>query len=282
MSPVSRDGEPAGYHGEQRALTSREHRRVADILLDAARTGRAIPPLTEAFREMTLADAYGIRDMQLARRISEGDQLIGAKVSLGLAGAERRHMAPDPQLGWLTDRMLVSSGAVDLSRLVHPRVEPRLGFLLARPLREPIAAGIDLLAATERVLPCLEIVDSRYDGAHPRRADDIADNCAMAGLLVGEGVPPPAEGHLRRVRLQLQADGAVRTPPPRAHAIVPPLEAATWLANRMLLGANRPEPGTLLVSPIASRPVELLPGLRVTARFQGIGIVDLQALPSTC
>jgi 2-keto-4-pentenoate hydratase len=282
MSPVSRDGEPAGYHGEQRALTSREHRRVADILLDAARTGRAIPPLTEAFREMTLADAYGIRDMQLARRISEGDQLIGAKVSLGRAGAERRHMAPDPQLGWLTDRMLVSSGAVDLSRLVHPRVEPRLGFLLARPLREPIAAGIDLLAATERVLPCLEIVDSRYDGAHPRRADDIADNCAMAGLLVGEGVPPPAEGHLRRVRLQLQADGAVRTPPPRAHAIVPPLEAATWLANRMLLGANRPEPGTLLVSPIASRPVELLPGLRVTARFQGIGIVDLQALPSTC
>jgi 2-keto-4-pentenoate hydratase len=237
--------------------------------------------LTEAFREMTLADAYGIRDMLLARRISEGDQLIGAKVSLGPAGAERRHMAPDPQLGWLTDRMLVSSGAVDLSHLIHPRVEPRLGFLLARPLREPIAAGIDLLAATERVLPCLEIVDSRYDGAHPRLADDIADNCATAGLLLGEGVPPPAEGHLRRVRPQLQADGAVRAPAPRAHAIVPPLEAATWLANRMLQGANRPERGTLLVAPVASRPVELLPGLRVTARFQGIGSVDLQALPST-
>jgi 2-keto-4-pentenoate hydratase len=282
MPPVSCDGEPASYNGEQRALTSREHRRLADILLDAARTRRAIPPLSEAFREMTLADAYGIRDMLLARRISEGDQLIGAKVSLAPAGPERRHMAPDPQLGWLTHRMLVSSGAVDLSRLIHPRVEPRLGFLLARTLHEPVAAGIGLLAATERVLPCLLIVDSRYDGAHPRLVDHIADNCATAGLLVGHGVPPPAEGHLRRVRAQLQADGAVRTPPPRAHAMVPPLEAATWLANRMLRGGNRPEPGTLLVAPIASRPVELLPGLRVTARFEGIGSVDLQALPSSC
>jgi 2-keto-4-pentenoate hydratase len=281
MAPAGRDGGSARYRGEQRALTSREHRRVADILLDAARAGRAIPPLTEAFREMTVADACGIRDMLLARRISEGDQLIGAKVSLGPAGAERLHVAPDPQLGWLTDRMLVSSAPVDLSHLIHPRVEPRLGFVLARPLREPIGAGIDLLAATERVLPCLEIVDSRYDGAHSRRADDIADNCATAGLLLGEGVRPPAEGHLRRVRLQLEADGAVRAPAPRAHAIVPPLEAATWLANRMLQGPNRPEPGTLLVCPVASRPVELLPGVRVTARFQGIGSVELQALPST-
>ena len=282
MSPVSRSGGPAGYQDEQRALSSSEHRRLADILLNAARAGRAIPSLSETFREMTVADAYGIRDMLLARRVSEGDHLIGAKVSLGRAGAEHRHMAPDPQLGWLTDRMLISSGTVDLSHLIHPRVEPRLGFLLARPLREPIAAGIDLLAATERVLPCLEIVDPRYDGAHPRLADDIADNCATAGLLLGEGVPPPAEGHLRRVRLQLQADGVVRAPAPRAHAIVPPLEAATWLANRMLRGAHRPEPGMLLVCPVASRPVELLPGLRVTARFEGIGSVDLQALPSTC
>jgi 2-keto-4-pentenoate hydratase len=282
MSPVSRGSGPAGYQDEQRALSSSEHRRLADILLNAARAGRAIPSLSETFREMTVADAYGIRDMLLARRVSEGDQLLGAKVSLGRAGAEHRQMAPDPQLGWLTDRMLISSGTVDLSHLIHPRVEPRLGFLLARPLREPLAAGIDLLAATERVLPCLEIVDSRYDGAHIRLADDIADNCATAGLLLGEGVPPPAEGHLRRVRLQLQADGVVRAPAPRGHAIVPPLEAATWLANRMLHGAHRPEPGTLLVCPVASRPVELLPGLRLSARFQGIGSVDLQALPSTC
>jgi 2-keto-4-pentenoate hydratase len=210
---------------EQPALASREHRRLADVLLGAARTGRAIPRLTEAFTELNVADACRIRDMLLTRRISEEDQLIGAKVWLFRTAAERRRWAPDPQLGWLTDRMLVSSGVVDLSRLIHPRAEPRLGFLLGRPLREPIEAANDLLAATDRVMPCLEIVDHRYDGARPRVADVVADNCGTSGLLLGRGVRPPADGHLRRLRVRLDADGAMCAPPAvRADAVVPLLE----------------------------------------------------------
>jgi 2-oxo-3-hexenedioate decarboxylase len=264
------------HSGEQPALSSREHRRLADMLLDAARTGRAITPLTEAIPELTVADGCRIRDMLLARRVIEGDELIGAKASLGRAPGERGHAAPDPQLGWLTDGMLVSGGAVDPSRLIRPRVEPRVGFLLARPLREPIATASELMAATERVLPCLEVVDSRYAGARPRLADVIADNCGTGALLLGAGVPPPADGHLRRLRVQLHADGAMYAPPGlRAHTVVAPLDAATWLANHLLQSAKPPEPGTLLVCPVVGGAVELLPGLRVTARFRGIGGVEL-------
>jgi 2-keto-4-pentenoate hydratase len=262
--------------GEQTALSSREHRRLADVLLGAARTGRAIAPFTAAIPELTVADAYRIRDMLLARRMIEGDKLIGAKVWLGGAAGERGHAAPDPQLGWLTDRMLVSGGVVDMSRLIRPRVEPRVGFLLARSLRKPIVAASELMAATECVLPCLEIVDSRYDGAPPRLADVIADNCGTGALLLGEGVRPPADGHLRRLRVQLDGDGAMYAPPGvRAHAVVAPLDAATWLANQLLKAAHRPQPGTLLLCPVAGGAVELLPGLHVTARFRGIGGVEL-------
>jgi 2-keto-4-pentenoate hydratase len=264
------------HSGAQPALSSREHRRLADVLLGAARTGRAIAPLTEAIPELTVADACRIRDMLLARRRIEGDELIGAKVWLGRAQGERGHAAPDPQLGWLTDRMLVPGSVVDLSRLIRPRVEPRVGFLLARPLRERIVAASELMAATERVLPCLEIVDSRYDGARPRLADVIADNCGTGALLLGEGVRPPADGHLRRLRVQLQADGAMYAPSgDRAHTVVAPLDAATWLANQLLRAANRPEPGTLLVCPVVGGAIELLPGMNVTARFRGIGGVEL-------
>jgi 2-keto-4-pentenoate hydratase len=264
---------------EQPALSSREHRRLADVLLGAARVGRAIPRLTEAISELNLADARRIRDMLLARRISEGDQVIGAKVWLGCAPAGDCRSASDPQLGWLTDRMLLSSGAVDVSRLIHPRVEPRLGFLLGRPLREPIGAASDLLAATDRVLPCLEIVDQRYDGTRPLPADVVADNCATSGLLLGHGVRPLADGHLRRLRVRLDAEGAAwASPAVRADAVVPPLEAATWLANQLLKGGNRPERGTLLVCPVAGASVDLLPGLRVTARFRDIGDLELQAV----
>jgi 2-oxo-3-hexenedioate decarboxylase len=276
---LSPDEASLRHRHEPPALASCEHRRLADVLLRAARTGRAIPRLTEANSELNVADACRIRDMLLARRISEGDQVIGAEVWLGRAPAETCRWASDPQLGWLTDRMLLSSGVVDLSRLIHPRVEPRLGFLLGRPLREPIEAASDLLAATDRVLPCLEIVDHRYDGARPRLADVVADNCATSGLLLGHGVRPLADGHLRRLRVRLKAEGAVWAPPAvRADAVVPPLEAATWLANQLLQGGNRPERGTLLVCPVAGGSVELLPGVRVTARFRDIGDLDLRAL----
>jgi 2-keto-4-pentenoate hydratase len=279
MGSLSRDGKRFRDSNEQPALSSREHRRLADVLLRAASARQAIRPLTEAIPELTVADACRIRDMLLACRISEGEELIGAKVALGRACGERCQGASDPQLGWLTDRMLVPGGVVDLSRLIHPRIEPRLGFLLARTLRAPIAAGNDLLVATERVVPCLEIVDSRYDGACPGLADLIADNCATGALLLGEGVRPPADGHLRRLRVQFHADGAVWAPPGvLAHAVVPPLEAATWLANQLLRAGNRAERGTLLVSPVAGGPVELLPDLRVTAQFRGIGSVEAQAV----
>jgi 2-keto-4-pentenoate hydratase len=165
--------------------------------------------------------------------------------------------------------MLASDGVVDLRRHFDAHVEPRLGFVLARSLAEPLTSAGELLAASESVLPCLEIVDRRDDGA------PIADD--VARLHVGEAVAPPADGHLRRLRVQLYADGALWAPPGiRTRALVPPLEAATWLANQMLRSGRRPEPGTLLICPVAIGRLELLAGLRVIGRFGGIGSVELQ------
>jgi 2-keto-4-pentenoate hydratase len=278
-SPAGPAGGLLRHSGDQLALTAREHRRLADVLLGAARAARAIPRLTDAVPELTLADACRIRDMLLARRVSEGDELIGAKAWVGGAPAARFPRASGPQLGWLTDRMLLSGRVVDVSRLIRPRAEPRLAFVLGRPLRGPIVAASDLLAATEHVLPCLEIVGSRYDGVRPRLADVVADNCFTGALVLGDCVPPPADGHLRRLRVRLQVDGATCAPASvGAHAVVPTLDAATWLANQLLRAPNRTARGTHLISPVAGGPVELAPGVRVAADFRGIGGLELETV----
>lgn len=119
--------------------------------------------------ELTVGDARSIRDTLLTCRIAAGERLIGAKVSLGGTLAEPRFGSLEPRLGWLTDAMLLPRAVVDLGELIRPRVEPKLAFLLARPLRGPVITAGDLLAATDRVFPCIEIVDSRYEGtASPR------------------------------------------------------------------------------------------------------------------
>jgi 2-keto-4-pentenoate hydratase len=258
-------------------LTSGEHRRLADLLRNAARERRTVAPLSSWNPQLTIGDGVRIRDMLIGRRTAEGSRLIGAKVSFGGAAAASGFRLPEPRVGWLTDDILLPSEVVDLGRLIRPRVEPRVAFVLARPPRRPFASPSDLLTATARILPCLEILDSRYDRKPLDAADDIADNCATAALLIGEGVAPPAEGHLRRLRVHVQADVAVDACHGPA-AVVSPLETAGWLARLLIDEGHRLERGTLLVSPLGGAAIELAPRTRLTVHFGVLGSLELQAI----
>jgi 2-keto-4-pentenoate hydratase len=258
-----------------RALTTREHRRLADALLRAADVRKPIAPLSNSYPELTAADAASIRDTAIVQRIAHGEQLVGAKVSLGRfdgngGGAE------EPRLGWLTDRMLLTSPHVELGNLIHPRVGANVAFRLAAPLRGRIASVGDLLALTDRVIPCLEVVDVRYRGADLDRVDDIADNCSVAALLVGDGVPTTPEDELMRVRVCVESSTpATNGDVPREH--ISPVEATLWLANRVIEEAGELEPGALLVSSACCVPVALRPGERVRADFGALGTLELEA-----
>jgi 2-keto-4-pentenoate hydratase len=255
---------------ERLALTHAEHRRLAEQLLDATYDRRAVPPLSEGHRQLTLADATRIRDMVMACRLAAGERLIGATVSLGPLNAN----GAEPRLGWLTDAMLLSNGAVELEYLIAPRVEAKLAFMVSRSVRRPIATVSDLLAATYRVFPCLEVIDSRYGTDGLGAADDIADNCGAARLVLGRGVRPPAEGHLRRANVRFDVDGA--TPQPGRAALDCPPEATLWLGNRWIATAGELLPGTLLTAAAAAPAVPLAPRVRVAASFSGIGSVELR------
>jgi 2-oxo-3-hexenedioate decarboxylase len=251
----------------------------ADVLRNAARDRRPIDPLSMRYPELTIGDGRRIRDALLARRIAGGECLIGATVSFGAASAKRRLRVPDPRLGWLTDAMLLPGAAVDLGRLIHPRVEPKLALRLARPLRAPLSNASDLLAASEWVLPCLEVLDSHYDRDDLAVVDEIADNCAASGLVVGEGLAPPTEGGLRRLRVRLQLDGAdAELAGARCASVVSPLDAATWLANHLIQRRRELQPGTLLVCPAASGRLALTPRVRVRAHFRRLGGAELRAV----
>jgi 2-keto-4-pentenoate hydratase len=254
-------------------LSAREHARLAEVLYGAAANRRTLPPLTTWYPEFTAADACRIRDLLLERRLADGELLIGAKVSLGDG---------IPRLAWLTDGMLLATAVADVSGLARPRVEPKLAFRLALPLRGPIPTADDVLRATERVMPCLEIVDSRFNGYRAQPADDIAENGATAMLLLGDGVHPPADGHLRRVRVQLRVDGSACEPAlRRGRADFPPHEAVSWLSGSLAAASLDPGPGALLVSPAIGEAVDLEPGVRVIAHFSGLGTVQLDAFASS-
>jgi len=250
-------------------LTVSEHRRLADILIAARRTRRAVAPLTTVYPELTVADATRVRDALLGRRLTAGERLIGAKVTLS---PPRRLGSPQPRLGWLTDGMLLAGAVVDPGHFIAPRVEPKLAFVLTRPIPDAVASLTDVLAATVRVAPCLEIVDSSYGGLPAQPADDVADNCATSAVLIGDGIRPPAEGSLRRLRVELRAGAFERTA-----TVGSSLDAVSWLADRVSRRARDVGPMTFLLGPAAAVAVPLLSGTSVTARFASLGTLELRA-----
>jgi 2-keto-4-pentenoate hydratase len=251
------------------SLGLREHRRIAEELRIAARDRRPIDPPSAEYPGFSLEDGRRIRDLGLTSRLSSGERWMGAKVSLSAPG-EPVDGAARARLAWLTDAMLLSRDEVDADAYIQPRLEPKLAFRLGAQLTAPVMSFGKVLAATELVHPCLEVVDSRYR-LGGGLADAVADNCGTAGVFIGEGVAPPAEGSLRRLWASVEEgdDEAWRpdetSPPPVA------LGAMAWLAHTALEEGHPLRAGAVLVSPAIGPAARMTPGTTVTVRFRGLG-----------
>ena len=253
---------PVGPSTPALALSGREHRRLADVLLLAARNRTPVDPLSRRYPELTAADAAKIRDLTIARRLADGERLIGAK----------------PELGWLTDRMLKPGPQLDLGDLIHPLVEPKLALQLHSPLRRPVSSLAGLLANTERVLPCIEILDPRCGTAALTGVDATADNGAAARLVIGAGAAPPSASGLRAVELEFELRTPSRESGSPLHARSAPSPAPlVRLAEALIQERKDLGNRALLLTPGWAQPTVLPEGAFVRAHFTGIGAVELMA-----
>jgi 2-keto-4-pentenoate hydratase len=258
---------------EERALTRGEHRRLAEVLLRAARDRRPIKSLAGQYPEMTMADAGGIRDMAIVLRVAGGQRLAGAKVAY----------LDKPRIGWLTDGMIQSSPAVDVAALIRPRVEAKLVLTLAAPIDVPVKSVTELLDVTGQVHPGLEILDSRYEDLDLDARDAVADNCSAATLVIGAGAPPVSASALTRITGQIEVSSSKRLPTRLTLAASAAwLKSVLWLVGRVVEERGRLEAGTLLATPGLNDPAYMGPNARVRAAFAGIGSASIEAGDGSC
>jgi 2-oxopent-4-enoate/cis-2-oxohex-4-enoate hydratase len=241
---------------QEPVLTGREHRRLADVLLKAIRERRPLEPFTRRYPELALSDACRIRDAVLSRRMAAGERLVGAKTRLATDGGGRA----EAQLGLLTDGMLFTGGEIDVAALIHPRVEAKLAFVLGRGTWEP-----DLVTAAVRVVPCLEVVDSRFEPRFPTFLDDVADSFGATLLVLGPGVSPD-EISLGELTLTIGAR-------PTALACHP----VGWFDGGVLEQRSDLVAGSLLLSPALAPAVDLGLSAQIHAGFGAFGELRLTA-----
>lgn len=206
----------------------------ADVLHVALRSGTPIAPLTGRVEGLDLAGAYAIAQAGIARRVAEGERVVGRKIGLTSVAVQRMLGVDQPDFGVLTDRMDYSSDAqVPVAGMIAPRAEGEIAFHLKRDLAGPGITLHDVLLATESVSACFEIVDSRIRDWKIGILDTVADNASAAAFVTSAERVSPVGRDLGTCGMVLEKNGALVSTGAGAAALGSPLNCVVWLANQL-------------------------------------------------
>ncbi|MEU9087103.1 2-keto-4-pentenoate hydratase [Streptomyces sp. NPDC048357] len=257
-------------------MLNERHRREAAALLYAAQQRRSpVRPLTELYEGIGAQDAYEIQLLNIRRRCAEGAAVTGHKVGLSSPVMQAMMGVDEPDYGHLLDAMeLRQDTPVPVAAYCAPRIEVEVGFVLGADLPGEGCTEADVLAATERVVPALELIDSRIADWRISLADTIADNASSAGYVIGEG-RDPRELDPKSVEARLTGpDGTLATG--RADAVLgDPATAVAWLARTIARFGVPLRKGHLVLPGSCTRAVDVAAGRTYTADFTGLGPVSL-------
>jgi len=200
----------------------------------ALRKGQMVEPLTTRYPEIDIADAYAIQQHMLALRLADGERVIGKKIGVTSKAVMEMLGVFQPDFGWLTDAMLFNQGQeIPVNTLIQPKAEGEIAFLLNKPLKGPGVTAASVLAATEGVMACFEIVDSRIRDWKIRIQDTIADNASCGVFVLGDRLISPHALDLATCGMVLEKNGEVVATGAGAAALGHPANAVAWLANTL-------------------------------------------------
>ncbi len=250
---------------------------LAEHLENCELQARDTLKITDEHPTMDWDDAYAIQDEILRRKLSRGARVVGLKAGL-TSHAKMKQMGVDsPVFGFLVDSYsLPDGGEVKTSELIHPKVEPEICFVLKHALRGPGCHIGNVLAATDFVMPGIEVIDSRYRDFKFDLKSVVADNTSAARFVVGGMALSPAQLDLRTLGVVMEKNGQVVAIGAGAAVLGHPAAAVAMLANHLGRRGQEIPAGSLIMSGGVTEAVSMRAGDHVSLRIQHLGSVSLR------
>lgn len=249
---------------------------AAASLREAARTGQWIAPLRETYAGIDGAAAYAIQKINVDRRLAEGRRIVGRKIGLTAKAVQAQLGVDQPDFGILLDDMACNEdGVIDIGRLLQPKLEAELAFVLARDLDSPGTFGIDEVAkATAYVVPALEIVDSRIIDWDITITDTVADNASSGLFVLGSRRTMLGDNDLEALTMVLQREDEEVSVGRGADCLGNPLNAIAWLADTARDFGDPLRAGDIVLSGALGPMTPVLPGALYIATIGELGTVQ--------
>ena len=208
---------------------------LASELFSAFRKQEKIQPFTDRYPDIDINDAYQISRKFLSLREDQGEIIVGKKIGVTSKVVQDMLGVNQPDFGFLTNVMQVqnkSKFSIENS-LIQPMAEAEIAFILKDDLHGPGVTKEDVILATEKILPCFEIVDSRIDNWKIKIQDTVADNASCGIFILGEGECSPEKFSMDQLEVEVIKNGEFLSAGKGEAVQGHPAEAVAWLANTL-------------------------------------------------
>lgn len=262
-------------------MTPEQVQDAAERLYKAEISRQQIGLLTIQYPHMGLDEAYAVQSALVARKKAAGAKRIGWKIGLTSKAMQYALNIDIPDSGVLFDDMVFENGStIPAGRFIQPRIEAEIAFVMKSDLQGPGTSVEDVLAATDHLLPSLEILDTRILRADPETGttrkvfDTIADNAANAGIVTGGRALKPDALDMRWIGAIVSRNGEVEETGLGAGVLNHPAMGIVWLADRLATYGDKISAGDVVLSGSFIRPIEAPSGAVIHADFGPFGTVS--------
>lgn len=253
-------------------MTPEKIQQYGDELYNAWRERRTVPPLLEREPEITIEDAYAIQSRMVECRIKTGETIVGKKIGVTSKPVQDFLGVFQPDFGQLTSGMVYQEGdVIPLDGLIQPKAEAEVAFVLKHDLKGPGLTAADVIRATDYVVPCFEIVDSRIQNWKIKIQDTVADNASCGVYVLGKSKGDPRQIDLALAGMVLEKNGELLSTACGAAVQGSPANAVAWLANTLGALGIPFKAGEVILSGSQSVLVEVKDGDELVSTVAGMG-----------
>ncbi|WP_439817026.1 2-keto-4-pentenoate hydratase [Zavarzinia sp. CC-PAN008] len=250
--------------------------RAADALAQARRDRMAIAPLGPSMGLTDVATAYAVQEHNTARWLAEGRRIVGRKIGLTSKAVQVQLGVDQPDYGMLwADWAFAEGEAIPAGRMIQPKAEAEIAFVMDRALDDPQASLADVMRAIAYCVAAVEVVDSAIADWKITLADTVADNASGAGFVLGTGPRRITDVDLRLCGMVMARNGETVSTGVGAACLGHPLNATLWLARTMAQAGRPLQPGDIVLSGALGPMTNVVAGDRVHVEIQGFAPLSL-------
>lgn len=248
---------------------------TAQRLIQARATRTPVDQLIDTSLNPTTADAFAVQQELVRLGVESGDAIAGFKLGNIAKAMQDKFGVDEPDYGYImASQFYPENLAISETEFIEPFIELEPGFVLKKNLGGKHVTAADVIAATDFVVPALEIIDSRIRDWKIGLFDTLADNGSIGGIILGGQPRALSEVNLANQPGIIEFDGKPVASGNTNQVYGNPISAIAWLCRRISEYGITLKAGQFILPGSCLAAEKMIPGTKITGRFEGWGEIS--------